>query len=94
MTPSLISDEIAVAVISILGLVLVAVFGWVTSGRVKELREELTEVEDRVGSLEKSLARSQAWSRILEDYSIALRLHITEGKPPPPPPWPPPPPID
>lgn len=87
MPPSLISNEIAVAVIGVLGLVIIAAFGWVTRGRVKA-------VEERVESLEKSLTRSQTWGRTLEDYSRELRLHIDAGKPPPPPPWPPPPPID
>lgn len=88
---NLFSDEIAVAIIGVIGLILLAVFAWITQGRVKALRDELTAVEQRVDGIEADLRWSQTWSRTLEDYARRLRIHIDEGLPPPPPPWPQPP---
>lgn len=47
-----------------------------------EVRQEMTEVKDRVG-------RMEAREMTLQDYVADLRHHIDSGKGPPPPPWPP-----
>ena len=55
---------------------------------IDQYQERVKEQNERISLLE---ARADAAARreeIRDDYIMALRQHIADGKPPPPPPWP------
>ena len=53
-----------------------------------QFAETLTRLEERQQRTERRLENAEGLFRIASDYILALRYHISEGKPPPPPVFP------
>ena len=54
----------------------------------EQFRETLSRLEERQKRTESRLENAESLFRIASDYILALRYHISEGKPPPPPVFP------
>ena len=53
-----------------------------------QYQERVAEQNARIGVLEQRADAAAQREQIRDDYIMALRQHIADGKPPPPPPWP------